>query len=113
MLRLKTDLNARIALKLRQRLNKALKGNFKIGSAVRDLGCSIKELKERLESKFYSHPETNEEMSWDNYGRKGWHIDHIKLLASFNLSDRKQFLIANHYNNLQPLWAEDNLRKNQ
>jgi len=48
-------------------------------------------------------------MLWSNYGE--WHIDHIKPLASFDLSDRKQLLEACHYTNLQPLWAQDNLSK--
>ncbi|KKL15741.1 hypothetical protein LCGC14_2502560 [marine sediment metagenome] len=50
-------------------------------------------------------------MSWENYGFYGWHIDHIKPLCLFNLSDEKQFNKACHYTNLQPLWAEENLKK--
>jgi len=34
-----------------------------------------------------------------------------KALANFDLTDRQQFLEANHYTNLRPLWAEDNLKK--
>jgi hypothetical protein len=60
-------------------------------------------LRARLEVKF------QQGMSWDNYGQ--WHIDHIKPLAKFDLTDRTQFLAACHYTNLQPLWAEDNLSK--
>jgi hypothetical protein len=48
-------------------------------------------------------------MSWQNWGE--WHLDHIRPLASFNLSDRTQFLQAVHFSNYQPLWAIDNLRK--
>jgi hypothetical protein len=50
-------------------------------------------------------------MSWDNYGKYGWHIDHIKPCSSFDLSDRKQLLECFNYRNLQPLWALDNLKK--
>jgi hypothetical protein len=50
-------------------------------------------------------------MSWDNWTTDGWHIDHIKPLASFDLTDRQQLLLACHYTNLQPLWAIDNLSK--
>jgi HNH endonuclease. len=50
-------------------------------------------------------------MSWDNYGRDGWHIDHIRPCASFDLTDPEQQRQCFHYTNLQPLWAADNIRK--
>lgn len=50
-------------------------------------------------------------MSWDNYGRGGWHIDHIRPLLSFDLSDTEQAKQAFHYSNLQPMWQADNIRK--
>lgn len=74
-------------------------------SAVTDLGCSIEFLMEYLSSKF------QEGMSWENYGKQGWHIDHILPLSKFNLEDPTEFKVANHYTNLQPLWAIDNLKK--
>lgn len=101
--RKQTDTLFAIAANLRSRLWNALKGNFKSGSAVRDLGCSIDFLKQHLELQF------QERMTWENYGE--WHIDHKKPLASFDLTNRKQFLEACHYTNLQPLWAADNIRK--
>jgi len=104
-LKRKTDINFKILCGLRERLNKAIHNNQKLGSAVKDLGCSVPELKIYLESKF------QEGMSWDNWGQTGWHIDHIKPLSSFNLQDRDEFLKANHYTNLQPLWAEENRKK--
>jgi hypothetical protein len=87
----------------------ALKGDYKSGSAVRDLGCSIEDLKIYLESKFLPG------MSWDNWGKcnGNWNVDHIKPLYTFDLTDREQFLIAAHYSNLQPLWFEDNMAKNR
>jgi len=103
--RLKIDIQYKLRNNLRTRLNGAIKGNYKAGSAVRDLGCTIDELKSYLESKFLPN------MTWDNWSKDGWHIDHIKPLSSFDLSDRKQLLEACHYTNLQPLWAKDNLTK--
>jgi len=103
--KLKTDPQYKLSLSLRRRLRCALKGNYKNGSAINDLGCSIEELKKHLESKF------QEGMSWDNWSYEGWHIDHIKPLASFDLTDRNQLLQACHYTNLQPLWAKDNIAK--
>ena len=108
-LRRQSDVNFRLTKLLRSRLRHALKGHVKHGSAVNDLGCSIEFLKEYFELKFYPHPETNEAMSWENLGK--WHIDHVVPLISFNLSDKEQFLKACNYTNLQPLWAEENLKK--
>jgi len=103
--RLQVDVQYRVLRRLRSRLNHALKGNWKSGSAIKDLGCTVDQLKLHLESKFQPG------MSWDNYGKSGWHIDHIKPLSSFNLQDRVQLQQAVHYTNLQPLWASDNLKK--
>lgn len=109
--RAKEDINYKIAGNIRSWISRIVKNGNLPGSFVRDLGCSIEELKIHLESKFYYNKETGETMSWDNYGLYGWHIDHIMPLISFNLTDREQFLKACHYTNLQPLWAKDNLSK--
>jgi hypothetical protein len=101
----RTDIQYKLACRLRTRLGDAIRNNQKSGSAVRDLGCSIADLKQYLETKFQYG------MTWENYGFGGWHIDHIRPLASFDLTDRKQFLEACHYTNLQPLWATDNFKK--
>lgn len=98
------DFNFRLRCALRSRLSNAIR-THKTGSAITDLGCSLDELRNYLESKF------QKDMTWKNYGKHGWHIDHIKPLSSFDLSDRSQLAQACHYTNLQPLWAIDNLRK--
>lgn len=90
---------------LRCRLRKAIRNGQKSGSAVRDLGCSIPELRAHLESQFQPG------MTWDNWSARGWHIDHIVPLSSFDMSDPEQFLRAVHFTNLQPLWAWQNLSK--
>ena len=89
----------------RTRLRKALNQIEKSDKTMNLIGCSAIELKEYLESKF------TEGMTWENRGREGWHIDHIKPCASFDLSDPEQQRECFHYTNLQPLWAKDNLRK--
>lgn len=99
------DLQFRIKGNLRSRLRLALKNNQKNGSAVRDLGCSISFLILHLESKF------NGGMNWNNYGKNGWHIDHIIPLSHFDLTNREQFEKASHYTNLQPLWSWENISK--
>lgn len=68
------------------------------------IGCDWSFLCSHLESQF------KEGMSWDNHGFRGWHIDHIIPLASAG-NDETQMLKLWHYKNLQPLWAEENLRK--
>lgn len=101
--RYQTDLVYRLRINLRSRLNASIKANCKIGSAVRDLGCTIPEFVQYIAGLF------KEGMSWDNWGE--WHLDHIRPLASFDLTDREQFLAACHYMNIQPLWAGENRRK--
>lgn len=96
-------LPTRLANNLRRRVYKALKGFNKAAHTMELLGCSIEYLKEHLEKQFKSG------MSWDNYGE--WHVDHIRPLTSFDLTDAEQQGIACNYKNLQPLWARDNLSK--
>lgn len=108
--RFKKDIGFKLVVYMRCRLRSAIKQNQKTGSAVEDLGCSIDELRVYLEKQF------QEGMSWENWTRidlheKAWNIDHVKPLSLFDLTDRKQFLEACHYSNLQPMWAIDNLRK--
>jgi len=103
--RMATDPLYRLESRLRCRINMAIRTDAKAGSAVRDLGCTIRALKKYIESLWLPG------MSWTNWTRHGWHIDHICPLSSFDLIDPKQFKRAVHYTNLQPLWAEDNLKK--
>ena len=101
----KTDLNFRIKASLRSRISKIVSGSSKGGSAVRDLGCTVEGLKRHLEAGFVVG------MSWENYGLRGWHIDHIIPLCKFDLTDPTQFAKAVHFSNLQPMWWEENLKK--
>ena len=105
--RYKKDIQWKIAQLLRNRLVRILKNKNYNGSAVRDLGCTVPELKIYLEKKF------QDGMTWDNWTTDGWHIDHIIPLAKFNLIKKDQFLKAVNYKNLQPLWAVENLSKNK
>lgn len=65
------------------------------------VGCEYHELKIYLEERFI------EGMSWDNQGH--WHIDH-KTPLSIAKNEEEIYRLC-HYTNLQPLWAEDNLKK--
>jgi len=90
---------------IRGRINKFFKLNEinKKNNTFDIVGCSPIFLKEYIENKF------TEGMSWDNRGLFGWHIDHIIPLSSAKTEEEIYTLC--HYTNLQPLWAEDNLRK--
>lgn len=101
------DIQYNLSCKLRSRINTALKykGVKKKLKCLDLLGCSFDELKIYIENKF------TEGMSWDKLGRDGIHIDHIKPLAMYDLSDEEQLREACHYTNLQPLWQYDNLSK--
>lgn len=105
--RKRTDVNFKIAINLRNRLRIAIKNNQKAGSAVNDLGCSIKEFKEYLEQQF------TEGMCWDNYGfgDNKWNIDHITPLHMVDLTNREQFLKVCNYTNLRPMWQKDNFSR--
>ena len=95
LFRLKSSVRSRIRIAItNQRLNKNT-------STAKMLGCTWEELKQHLESKF------TEGMKWDNYGE--WHVDHIKPLSLANTEE--EMIKLNHYTNLQPLWAKDNLSK--
>lgn len=66
------------------------------------VGCSFKELMVHIEKQF------TEGMTWGNHGK--WHVDHIIPLSSAHTE--KEIYKLCHYTNLQPLWAFDNLSKN-
>lgn len=108
----RTDISYRIARNIRSRIGSCIRTQRtnKNNHTFRLLGCDKYSLMAYLEQHFYDRS-TGEEMSWENYGLDGWHIDHIRPCASFDLTDPEQQKECFHYTNLQPLWAEDNLRK--
>ena len=102
----KNNLNFKLQKLLRDRLYHALASNVKSQHTMELLGCSTEQLKVHIESQF------KDGMGWDNWSIKGWHIDHIRPCSSFDLSDPVQQKQCFHYSNLQPLWASENLKKN-
>ena len=97
-----TNLNHKISCNLRRRLNKFISGELKNGSAIKDLGCSIDELKNWLSRQFI------EDMNWENYGIV-WNIDHIIPLSKVDLTDTMQLKKVCHWFNLRPLFVRDNI----
>jgi len=102
----KNDLTYRLKYNLRNRVKLFLKSsNFTLekNKTFDITGCSPEQLKKHLESQFIDN------MSWENYGHKGWHIDHKVPLASAKNNEEVYRLC--HYTNLQPLWSEENYKK--
>ena len=103
-----SDPQYKLALYLRAGIYRALRG----ASAERTersealLGCTIEEFRKHIESLWLPG------MNWDNHTKKGWHIDHIRPCASYDLTDLKQQKECFHYSNQQPLWGDINISKN-
>jgi hypothetical protein len=89
--------------RLRCRIRSAIngKGWQKNKSTGEMIGCSKEEFARHIESKFEPG------MTWEN--RAKWHIDHIVPLSSASSVCELERL--NHFANLRPMWAEENLRK--
>lgn len=87
---------------LHRLLNRKATG-LKVHQVDEILGYSASQLREHLKAQF------TEGMSWDNWGE--WHIDHIKPVAQFKREGITDPKIINALSNLQPLWAEENLKK--
>lgn len=94
-------------LKIKMNLSRRLRGLlYKNGKQTIDfIGCTIEQLVKHLESLWKPG------MSWSNYGRGGWHVDHILPCKSFDLTDHEQQKSCFNYKNLQPLWEFENLSK--
>ena len=95
----------KLTLNLRRRLNHSLKTKkwYKNSHFNNYIGCTLDILKNHIEKQF----EFN--MSWNNWSKTGWHIDHIVPLSSAK-TEQELYKLC-HYTNLQPLWAVDNLKK--
>jgi hypothetical protein len=89
---------------MRSRLNIFIKKKEQNLRTSEFLGCDYEFLIEYLEKKFLPG------MSWQNYGYYGWHVDHIIPLSL--AKNKNEIIRLFHYSNLQPLWAVDNLKKN-
>jgi hypothetical protein len=102
-----SDINFRLSSIIRKRMRSTIteQNAEKMHTSIELLGCTIEEARLHIESKFQPG------MTWDNNTHDGWHIDHIRPCASFDLTDPKQQKQCFHYTNLQPLWSMENLSK--
>ncbi len=95
------QINIKLIDNIRRRINMAIKS--KKNHSIEYLGIDIESYKKYLQQLFDSR------MNWNNYGIKGWHIDHIIPISS--AKNEEELIKLFHYTNTQPLWAEDNLKK--
>lgn len=101
-----TDPSFRLMQNIRNAVSKSLKRRSYIGD-FRHLSYNLEMLVVHLQKHF------KKGMTWENYGRGGWHVDHIIPISSFKITStccigfKKCWALEN----LQPLWEEDNLSK--
>ena len=111
--RYKNDVQYRLSILLRSRVKTVLKTQIRrknekykqLGDLEKLIGCPIEQLQKHIEEQF------EEGMTWDNWEKHGWHIDHIIPLSSFDLTNEEELKKATHYTNLQPLWCDENWTK--
>lgn len=93
----------RLTCHMRTFINNALRrvGCTKDQRTEEILGCTPEAFRRHIERQFQPG------MSWAR--RSEWHIDHIIPMAQ--AKDEAEAVRLNHYTNLRPLWAKDNMRK--
>jgi hypothetical protein len=110
-IRYNTDSNYRLRKIIYSLVYQSLKynGGKKDSRTYQILGCTLKEFKLYIESKFESW------MTWDNQGNpkdgifefnKTWDLDHIIPISSAKTEE--ELLKLNHYENFQPLCSKIN-----
>lgn len=89
---------------VRASIHKALnkKGFLKTSRTTQILGCDWIQFKEHIEKQFLSG------MDWNLMGAK-IHIDHITPISTAKTED--EVIALNHFTNLRPMWAVENLKK--
>jgi len=97
--RLKKLLRTRIWMAVHCAYGKKAAGTFAL------LGCTRERFVKHIQSTFQPG------MTWDNYGKHGWHIDHKVPLALFDLTKPDEQFKAFHFTNTQAMWWKDNLCK--
>ena len=107
--RFKTDINfkirERVGVRIRNGLNFFNLKKYRSTRTVDLLGCSYAFYSNYLQRKF------KRGMTWKNFGKNGWEIDHIKPLAKFDLKKISEQKKAFNYKNTQPLWRKENRLK--
>lgn len=105
--RYRNNPKVRLNQSIRKSMSQALKNN-KSGRHWENLvPYTLSSLKKHLEDRFEPR------MKWKDYSYSGWQIDHIipKSFFSYKYPEDKEFQKCWSLENLQPLWAEENMRK--
>lgn len=104
----KTDAAFLMTRRIRARIKIALlkAGTSKARKTIEYLGMNGGQFMEYL----LSHPNNKGQFNAANYGT-AWVVDHIRPIASFDLSDDEQLKQAFHYSNCQPMDPAENLSK--
>ena len=98
--RRRNDENLRLIDNTRRRINDALNGKSKSLHTKDILGIDVETYKRWIEHQM------TPEMNWSNI-----HIDHVKPISLFDISNDDELLEAFNWKNTQPLLKEDNLSK--
>lgn len=86
-----------------KRLRRALKGRKDGPAWSKYFAYSVAEFMAHIERQF------TKGMNWENYGE--WHVDHIRPVASFDLTTEEGIKACFAMTNLRPLWADLNKKK--
>lgn len=86
-------------------LRAAVVANRRSRTVERRLGYSVADVRAHLEQLFQPG------MDWDVFATGAIHIDHVIPKAAFDLTNDDEWRECWALENLQPLWAADNLRK--
>ena len=102
-----TDLAFTLKMRTSALLRASLRAGHKSQKTEALLGYTIEDLRKHLEARF------SEGMTWEKFLAGEIHIDHIRPVSSFSIdSDScEDFKACWDLDNLQPLWAKDNLSK--
>jgi len=109
--RVENDICFRIRCNYSARIRVALQRNFnpakKSAKTIDLLMCTILEARTHVESLWLPG------MTWVNwgYGPGKWNLDHIIPCSFFSLLDPVEQYMCFRWQNLQPLWWEDNMKK--
>lgn len=99
------DAGLKVRHSLSQRLAKAIRRRKSGPSWSTYFGYSVQDFVAHIERQFLKG------MSWENYGYRGWHIDHIVPVAAFDMSSDEDVRRCFALTNLRPLWGKQNQSK--